>query len=275
MKRVKRLSALLIALLLLLTTVAAFAVFAEESTSSEESSSSVAEVDSSSSSEKEESSSSEEESSSSEEESSSSSEEESSSSSEEESSSSSGEESSSSNKKPSSSDEELSFIQTIVDKATGITVGLSQPNEDLDIEAALITSDNEEYKEVYAKLSAQSKEQEAIWDMIKYLLSEDYQRKMRFTLPVNRAAMEKKIDIDEHNVTFAAFGEVFIGELESWESEIFRDYIEGIRTCYYYDYKVHDILMEEAEKMLAGDQSPQECADMMQSRVSIYLREQS
>jgi ABC-type glycerol-3-phosphate transport system substrate-binding protein len=129
--------------------------------------------------------------------------------------------------------------------------------------------------EFTVSINAQSKEQEAIWDMIKYLLSEDYQRKMRFTLPVNRAAMEKKIDIDEHNVTFAAFGEVFIGELESWESDIFRDYIEGIRTCYYYDYKVHDILMEEAEKMLAGDQSPQECADMMQSRVSIYLSEQS
>jgi len=196
MKRVKRLSALLIALLLLLTTVAAFAVFAEESTSSEESSSSVAEVDSSSSSEKEESSSSEEESSSSEEESSSSSEEESSSSSEEESSSSSEEESSSSNKKPSSLDEELSFIQTIVDKATGITVGLSQPNEDLDIEAALITSDNEEYKEVYAKLSAQSKEQELLYCYeLELIGDDDFEAKLTVMLPVDENLIGRDMNV--------------------------------------------------------------------------------
>ena len=63
--------------------------------------------------------------------------------------------------------------------------------------------------------------------------------------------------------------------LEEWESDLLREYVHGIRKSFYYDHRIQDILMEEAEKMLAGDQTPQECAEMMQSRVSIYLSEQS
>ncbi len=122
-------------------------------------------------------------------------------------------------------------------------------------------------------INAQSTEKEKIWDFMKYLLSEEYQKKV--SLPVHRGALELQIEQAEHNVTFMAFGEMFVGALEPWESDILRDYIEGVRTCSYYDYRVHDILLEEAEKMLAGDQTPQECAEMMQSRVSIYLSEQS
>ncbi len=123
-------------------------------------------------------------------------------------------------------------------------------------------------------INAQSTEKEKIWDFMKYLLSEEYQKKQD-ALPIHRGALEFQIEQDEHNVTFMAFGQMFVGALESWESDILRDYIEGVRTCSYYDYRVHDILMEETEKMLAGDQSPQEAAEMMQSRVSIYLSEQS
>ncbi len=123
-------------------------------------------------------------------------------------------------------------------------------------------------------INAQSAEKEKIWDFMKHLLSEDYQKKQD-TLPVHRGALEFQIEQDEHNVGFMAFGQMFVGALEPWESDILRDYIEGVRTCSYYDYRVHDILMEEAEKMLAGDQTPQETAEMMQSRVSIYLSEQS
>ncbi len=122
-------------------------------------------------------------------------------------------------------------------------------------------------------INAQSVEKEKIWDFMKYLLSEEYQKKV--SLPVHRGALEFQIEQAEHNVNFTAFGQMFVGALEPWESDILRDYIEGVRTCSYYDYRVHDILLEEAEKMLAGDQTPQECAAMMQSRVSLYLSEQS
>lgn len=199
MKKMKRLTAVLISILLLATTVAAFAAYAEDSNLSEESSSSVEEVDSSSSSEQEEESSSseqEEESSSSEqeEESSSSEQKEESSSSSDESSSS--EEESSSSKTPSSSEDDTVFVQTIVDDTTGITLGLSQPNEDLDIIASFFTSDNEEYKDVYAKLSSESKGQELLRCYELELVGDDeFEAKLTVMLPVEGTLIGRDMNV--------------------------------------------------------------------------------
>ncbi len=124
-------------------------------------------------------------------------------------------------------------------------------------------------------VNAQSKEHAAIWDFMKFFLSEDYQKRLTASMPIHEGALEYKLEEAEDMVTANVGGTVFIGEMEEWESDLLRDYIHGIRTCWYYDRKVYDILMEETDKMLAGDQTPQEAAQVMQSRVTIYLSEQS
>ncbi len=127
-------------------------------------------------------------------------------------------------------------------------------------------------------INAQSSEHEAIWDFMKFFLTEDYQKHLTESMPIHKNALEYKYEEAEGMVTATVgmFPDTsFIGELETWESDILRDYVDGIRTCWYFDAQIHDILMEEVEKLLAGDQTPQECAEMMQSRVSIYLSEQS
>ncbi len=127
-------------------------------------------------------------------------------------------------------------------------------------------------------INAQSSEHEAIWDFMKFFLTEDYQKHLTESMPIHKNALEYKYEEAEGMVT-ATVGMFpstsFIGELETWESAILRDYVDGIRTCWYFDTQIHNILMEEVEKLLAGDQTAQECAEMMQSRVSIYLSEQS
>ncbi len=127
-------------------------------------------------------------------------------------------------------------------------------------------------------VNAQSGEKEAIWDFMKHLLTEEYQKHLTHYMPVHEKTLEYKLEEAEHmNGATAGFypNVIQIGEMKEWETDLLRDYIHGIRTCWYYDTKVYTILMEEAEKMLAGDQTPEEAAKMMQSRVSIYLSEQS
>ncbi len=119
-----------------------------------------------------------------------------------------------------------------------------------------------------------SAEKAAIWDFVKHLLSEDYQKSLYASMPMHKEALEYKLNEAEHQVSATAEGK-FIGEMEKWETDILRDYIYGIRTCWYYDETVYNVLLEETEKMMAGDQSAEETAKMMQSRVSIYLSEQS
>ena len=64
-------------------------------------------------------------------------------------------------------------------------------------------------------------------------------------------------------------------EITEEEMAAFYDYVQNINTCYYYDETVYNILWEEMQMVLAGDQTPEEAAKMIQIRASIYLSEQS
>ncbi len=126
-------------------------------------------------------------------------------------------------------------------------------------------------------VNAQSKQQDAIWDFIKHLLSEDYQKKLDGMLPVQKAALEAKLTVATKMVGATADfeGPVVLGAAEQWEMDKLRAYIEGIGTCLYSDRTVSDIIREEIQIYLAGEATAQETAEMIQSRVSIYLSEQS
>ena len=199
MKRIKRTFAAVIALLLILTSLTAVSVFAEgENTEDPEESSSV--IESSSSVEEESSSSVEEKSSSSAEEKSSSSSEEKSSSSSEESSSSSEEESASSEQEErtrsssSSSSAEEAYVQTLTHDLTGISIGLSQPNDKLLIDAKSISADDTDYSDVYAKLLGASKDKELVC-CYEVLLGgdESFNSKVTIMLPVDESLIGRSM----------------------------------------------------------------------------------
>ncbi len=127
-------------------------------------------------------------------------------------------------------------------------------------------------------VNAQSEQQAAIWDFMKHLLEEEYQSSLNDSLPVHRGALETKLNDTMHMVSATAFfgmSEVPIGESNEEEMGRFRTYLEGIQTAFYFNERVYDIMMEEIEKYLAGDCTAAECGKLIQSRVSIYLSEQS
>ncbi len=127
-------------------------------------------------------------------------------------------------------------------------------------------------------VNAQSQQRTAIWNFMKHLLQEEYQTGLNDSLPVLRSALETKIDEAMHMVSARKpFGgtEVQFGESNEEEMRKFRSYAEGIRTAFYFDETVYNIMMEEMEKYFAGDCTAEECAEMIQSRASIYLSEQS
>ncbi|MBQ8012064.1 MAG: hypothetical protein IJ265_10955, partial [Oscillospiraceae bacterium] len=104
------------------------------------------------------------------------------------------------------------------------------------------------------------------------------QSSLNDSLPVHRGALETKLNDTMHMVSATAFfgmSEVPIGESNEEEMGRFRTYLEGIQTAFYFNERVYDIMMEEIEKYLAGDCTSAECGKLIQSRVSIYLSEQS
>ncbi len=124
----------------------------------------------------------------------------------------------------------------------------------------------------------QSKETAAIWDMVKHLLSEEYQKRLTDSMPVHLGMLDKKLEEATKMVTARIdFGgqSVQFGEATEEEMAEFKSYLQGIRTCYYQDGTVTDIILEEFDRYHAGDCTAEEAAKSIQSRVTIYLSEQS
>ena len=127
-------------------------------------------------------------------------------------------------------------------------------------------------------VNAQSEQRTAIWDFMKHLLQEEYQSSLNDSFPVHKGALEAKLEQTMHMVgakEFFGAGEAHIGESNPEEMGKLRTYLEGIQTAYYYNQTVYDIMMEEMAKYFSGDCTAQECGRLIQSRVSIYLSEQS
>ena len=54
-----------------------------------------------------------------------------------------------------------------------------------------------------------------------------------------------------------------------------KNYIASVTETTYYNEQIYTIIQEEAEKFFAGDQTAQTATEMIQSRASLYLSEQS
>lgn len=127
-------------------------------------------------------------------------------------------------------------------------------------------------------VNAQSEKKDAVWDFMKYLLSEKFQKKLNGPMPIHKDVLEEKLTLATKMVGATAYygdTSVNIGAATQESMDTLYDCIRNIDTAYYYDATVEQILTEEMEMFLAGDQSAEQAAKMMQSRVSIYLSEQS
>ncbi len=126
-------------------------------------------------------------------------------------------------------------------------------------------------------VNAQSKQQAAVWDFMKHLLSEEYQKKLS-SMPIHLPTLENRMELATKQTMAKHYFngvEVNIGAATEEEMAELMEYIKGIKTSYYHDRIIYNILMEEMEMLLAGDCTVQTAADMIQSRVSLYLSEQS
>lgn len=94
----------------------------------------------------------------------------------------------------------------------------------------------------------------------------------RFLLGIQNA---DSTEIDVYRSWHGADELIPIGNATQEEMDAFLAYVEGVTEINDTDPQIHTIFWEEAEMYLAGDQSAEKCAEMIRSRVSLYLSEQS
>ncbi len=127
---------------------------------------------------------------------------------------------------------------------------------------------------------------EEIWEFFKFCLSEEVQDSLQndmiVGMPVNRASLAKyaqkaleEPDPSNGNAFFDIGNEeIPLGPATQEEMDFFLGYIEGIRSMDLSNNHISDIMDEEAQMFFAGDQTAEQAAQNIQSRVSLYLSEQ-
>lgn len=143
------------------------------------------------------------------------------------------------------------------------------------------------YDSLYC-LSSKSKYLEGAWEFIRYYLTEEYQSKLEWGLPVAKQAfldkaqegMERPYYIDEHGEkveydnNFDINGETII--LDPLTQEQVDQVVEVILSAdklQYYNQDIQNIITEEAAAFFEGQKSAAEVAQIIQSRAQIFVDE--
>ena len=139
-------------------------------------------------------------------------------------------------------------------------------------------------------MSSNSSVKEQCWEFMRYMFSDEYQDGLSWSLPIKKSSFDKLVAeamkpmtyMDEDGTIQEVQETVYRGNEEieiptmpqSYADEL-KAYIENVHVCSYYDVQIYQIINEETQMFFSGDQNAQHTAEMIQSRVSIYLAEQS
>lgn len=139
-------------------------------------------------------------------------------------------------------------------------------------------------------IASKSENKEAAWEFIKSFLTEEYQAKEDlWDLPILKSAMDKKIEremkpeygTDENGNQVEVPKSTYEFEDLSMELyaakeedvKLFKSIIEQIDTVGGVNTKIQEIISEEATAFFSGQKTAKEVADVIQSRVTIYVNE--
>ena len=117
-----------------------------------------------------------------------------------------------------------------------------------------------------------SPQQDGCWTFMKYCL----RHPQSYGLPVYRPLLEEQLAAAQADVSAIPRGNYEFKEpLTIAEAEQFRDFLSRIEHTSFYDSTAMDIIQTECAALFAGDKSAEETAALIQSRLSLYVAEQS
>ena len=139
-------------------------------------------------------------------------------------------------------------------------------------------------------ISAQSKNADAAWELLRQFLLEDYQNEITYEFPIRKSSFDKLaadsmermywVDDDgnkqyEDDIMYLGDEEVVVQPLTQEEVDYMKEFIGSLSMAYNANQNVYNIITEEASAFFSGQKSAKEVADIIQSRVSIYVNENS
>ena len=142
-------------------------------------------------------------------------------------------------------------------------------------------------------MSAESENKDGCWAFMRTFLMDDYQERFvtGWAFPVSRMQLRTKADrsmerdsyVDALTGETVYFDETFyvggeeitIPPLSKEEADELMTFLESVDSAYSYNETIMNIVQEEVKPFFAGQKSAQECAKILQSRLQLYIDENS
>ncbi|MBE5884152.1 MAG: extracellular solute-binding protein [Lachnospiraceae bacterium] len=137
-------------------------------------------------------------------------------------------------------------------------------------------------------LSAKSNNLDGAWEFVRYYLTDEYQNGLQWELPVNKTAFVNKVNeamenpyyLDENGQkieyedSFYINGEELpLENLNQNQVNQFISFVESVDKQSYFNNDIQNIITEETAAFFEGQKTAQAVADIIQSRVQIYVNE--
>lgn len=137
-------------------------------------------------------------------------------------------------------------------------------------------------------ISALSKSPDAAWEFVKGFFEEKYQDEIEHEFPIRISSLNKREEKswekpyyedengnrEEYDETFILNGvEVKMEPLTKEETALVKDYLGKITNVASPNEDIYNIIIEEAESYFNGQKSAKDVADIIQSRIKIYVNE--
>ena len=137
-------------------------------------------------------------------------------------------------------------------------------------------------------VSAKSKHQDVAWEFLRYYLTDEYQDSIEYGWPIKLSSLEKRMkkaqekpyyedengNKVEYDETYYIGGvEIVLEPLTQADCDRVVGFLKSADHVYNYDRNIISILEEECSAYFEGQKSVKEVADIIQSRIHIYVNE--
>lgn len=140
-------------------------------------------------------------------------------------------------------------------------------------------------------ISSKSKYKDAAWEFMRIFLTEKYQTSDNlWSFPVKKTALDammkeamtpeyytdesgNKVEQMKTSWSYGNDFEIDIYAAKQEDIDELMELIESVNTSVQYDLSMYDIILEEAQPFFSGQKPAKEVADIIQSRVQIYVNE--
>ena len=139
-------------------------------------------------------------------------------------------------------------------------------------------------------INASSQDKDGCWSFVRRFLLDEYQNSVEMYWPVSITALDKLANaateplyyedeygnkVEDHIVVNIGGEDIALPRISDTEIDQMYAFLKGLNSESYYDVSIENIVAEESAAFFAGQKSAEDVASVIQSRVQIYMNENS